>query len=121
MFRTVRELRQLAVPLLMPASFTLDSSGNGPGAILNQDGTLNSALNPEEKSRMISLFITGVGQTNPASQQGQIIATMAPLATTLTATVNGQAAEIQYAGNAPGMIPGLAQINLRIPSGASSG
>ena len=112
---------QVPVRLAKPAIFTIDSSGNGAGAILNQDGTLNSALNPEEKSRMISLFVTGVGQTNPASQDGQIILTMAPLATTLTATVNGQAAEIQYAGNAPGMIPGLAQINLRIPSGASSG
>ena len=89
--------------------------------MLNQDGTVNSALNPADRSNMISLFATGAGQTNPVSQDGQIITTMAALATQVSASVNGQAAKIQYGGNAPGMIPGLAQINLRLPSGVSSG
>jgi uncharacterized protein (TIGR03437 family) len=38
----------LSVPVAdtVPAIFTLDASGRGQGAILNQDGTINSVSNP---------------------------------------------------------------------------
>lgn len=112
---------QVPVRVAKPALFTVDASGTGPGSILNQDGTVNSSLNPAEKLSRVSIFVTGVGQTVPASQDGQIVATPASLMAQVTASVNGEAAELQSAGNSPGRIPGLAQIDIRLPSGVRSG
>jgi uncharacterized protein (TIGR03437 family) len=48
-----------------PAIFSLDSTGRGPGAILNQDNSLNTASNPADRGALVVLFCTGEGQTNP--------------------------------------------------------
>jgi len=112
---------QIPVLTAKPAIFTLDSSGNGPGAILNQNGTVNSPQNPADRLSVITLYVTGVGQTTPASQDGQVVNTTSSLANPITVMVNGQPAEVVYAGNAPGLIPGVAQVNVRLPSGVLSG
>jgi uncharacterized protein (TIGR03437 family) len=39
----------------------------------------------------------------------------------VSATVNGQPAQVLYAGIAPGLVSGANQINLRLPSGITSG
>jgi uncharacterized protein (TIGR03437 family) len=39
----------------------------------------------------------------------------------LTAQVGGQAAQIFYAGGAPGIVQGVIQVNLQIPATAPSG
>jgi len=112
---------QIPVRMSKPSIFTSDSSGTGPAAILNQNASVNTALNPAERLSIVSLYVTGVGQTNPASQDGAIVSTVANLANPVTVTINGQNAEILYAGGAPGLIPGLAQINVRLPAGTVSG
>ncbi len=104
-----------------PAIFTSDASGNGPGAILNQDSTVNTSANPADRLSVVSLYLTGLGQTNPASVDGQVVNTIANLVTPVTVTINGLNAEVLYGGNAPGLVPGVAQLNVRIPSGALSG
>jgi len=38
-----------------------------------------------------------------------------------TVRIDGQPAEVQYAGAAPGQVAGLMQVNVRIPAGVSSG
>jgi uncharacterized protein (TIGR03437 family) len=40
---------------------------------------------------------------------------------TVTATVNGVSALVNYAGAAPGFVAGVMQINLQIPTGVVSG
>jgi uncharacterized protein (TIGR03437 family) len=112
---------QIPVRATKPAIFTQDASGNGPGAILNQNATLNTAQNPEDRGNIVSLYLTGVGQTNPAGVDGQVVSTIANLVIQPTLTINGQAADVIYAGNAPGLVPGVAQINVRIPASAVSG
>jgi uncharacterized protein (TIGR03437 family) len=42
-----------------PAIFTADSSGTGRGAILNQDGSANSAANPASRGSSILIFVNG--------------------------------------------------------------
>ena len=111
----------IPVRVSRPAIFTTDSSGNGAGAILNQDFTVNTAANPADRSTVVSLYLTGLGQTNPASVDGQVVSTIANLVTPVTVTINGLNAEVLYGGNAPGLVPGLAQVNVRIPAGAASG
>ena len=69
---------QTSVPLTMqvvafaPGLFTADGSGTGQAAALNQDGTINSAVNPAPIGSVISLFATGGGQTSPVGADGQV-------------------------------------------------
>ncbi|MCX6612274.1 MAG: hypothetical protein NTW74_15655, partial [Acidobacteria bacterium] len=112
---------QVPVRTAKPAIFTSNSTGTGPAAILNQDATVNTALNPATKLSIVSIYATGLGQTNPASQDGVIVMTPSQFSTPVTVTINGQNAQVLYAGGAPGQIPGLAQINIMLPAGTVSG
>jgi uncharacterized protein (TIGR03437 family) len=105
-----------------PAIFTLNSSGTGPGAILNQDGSVNSAANPESVNRSIVVFATGEGQTIPAGVNGKLASPVLPKPVLpVTATISNVPAEVQYAGAAPGLVAGVLQVNLLVPAGATSG
>jgi uncharacterized protein (TIGR03437 family) len=73
--------------------FTTDGSGFGQAAAVNQDGSLNSEMAASEDS-VVAIF--GVGPTP----------TRVRLSYSETA--------IEYAGPAPGLIPGVKQVNLRI-------
>jgi uncharacterized protein (TIGR03437 family) len=105
-----------------PAIFTLDSSGVGQGAILNQDATLNSPLNPAASGTIVALFATGAGQTNPAGVDGKIAGTT-PITPVLPVGVQiaGVAAEVLYAGVAPGLSTGVLQVNCRVPASVTPG
>jgi len=114
----------LALPVSpeSPAIFTLDSSGVGQGAILNQDATLNSPLDPAARGTIVALFATGAGQTNPAGVDGQIAGTT-PITPVLPVGVQiaGVAAEVLYAGVAPGLSTGVLQVNCRVPASVTPG
>ncbi|MGH9455542.1 MAG: hypothetical protein ACRD2O_16400, partial [Terriglobia bacterium] len=100
-----------------PALFTLDSSGQGQAAALNQDGSVNGAGNPAPVGSFISLYATGEGQTSPPGVDG--LAGAAPLAEPVlkvTVTIGGEDAPVQYAGGAPGLVAGVMQINAQLPS-----
>jgi uncharacterized protein (TIGR03437 family) len=112
-----------------PGLFTQNSQGSGPGSILNQDYSVNGPTNAAAKGTIVMLYLTGEGQTNPPGVTGAITtATLPPPQVTpapvsaVTVTINGQPApNVQYAGEAPGFVAGLAQINVQIPSNAPSG
>jgi uncharacterized protein (TIGR03437 family) len=55
-----------------PAAFTLNATGSGQAAALNQDGSVNGPSNPAPKSSYVSIYFTGGGQTNPAGATGSI-------------------------------------------------
>ncbi len=107
-------------PAADPALFTVNQSGRGQGAILNQDASINSAANPAASGSIIVLYGTGAGQTNPGGVDGQIIGgTPLPrlLSQPTLVTIGGQNAPVDYSGPAPGAVAGLWQINVRVPSG----
>ncbi len=60
----------LAVTNSAPALFTMDSTGKGQAAVLNQDGSLNGDLNPAGRGSIIVLYATGGGETSPAGIDG---------------------------------------------------
>lgn len=68
---------------------------------VQEDGSINSLTNPAARGSIVLLFGTGMGA--------------APL-NTLDIKIGTMPAQILWAGPAPG-IPGLTQINLRLPSG----
>jgi uncharacterized protein (TIGR03437 family) len=103
-----------------PALFTANLQTSGAALAVNQDGTVNSAANPAPKGSTIALYGTGTGLTNPVLPDGAA-APVSPLAMTalpVTATITGVAAQVIWAGAAPGFA-GLSQINVQIPSDLS--
>ncbi len=119
-----QSIAQLQVPVVdaSPAIFAADGSGSGPGAILNQDYTLNSPTNPAAKGSSIMIFATGAGATNPASLDGQIAgATLPKPLLSVSVTIGGLPVQPFYAGAAPGLVAGMLQVNCIIPANGPSG
>ena len=115
-------LVDLPVAETAPAVFTADSSGRGQAAALNQDFTVNSAANPASKDSILILFVTGEGQTDPAGMDGKPAGDVLPKPrASVSVLVGGVAAEVLYAGAAPGFVAGVMQLNVRIPEGVEPG
>ena len=109
-----------------PGIYTLNQAGNGPGATLNQDGfTVNGPNTPAARGSVVSVYMTGEGQTSPVGVDGLVIP---PVLTslkrpvlTVTATIGGINAPVQYAGSAAGLISGCMQVNILVPPTAPLG
>jgi uncharacterized protein (TIGR03437 family) len=105
-----------------PALFTRDGTGRGQAAALNQNGDLNSQSNPAGRNSVMVLYGTGGSQTNPPMPDGALNPIQAALcATQPIALIDGIPAEVQYAGMAPGLVAGVLQFNVVVPSGARAG
>ena len=105
-----------------PAIFSL---GNGQGAILNQDGTVNGPSNPAARGSVVSIYGTGEGQTNPPGVDGAIanesLAGLPRPVAPFSLTIGGQTAQYTYAGTAPQSFAGFFQVNAVIPANVASG
>jgi uncharacterized protein (TIGR03437 family) len=116
----------LAVVESAPALFTLDSSGKGQAAMLNETGCCNSARNPAARGTIAVLYATGEGETTPPGIDGSIsayprIADYPVPKLPVQVMVGGASAEIIYAGEAPHMAKGVLQVNFRVPARAPLG
>jgi endo-1,4-beta-xylanase len=114
----------VTVPVIdaSPALFSIDSSGAGPGAILDAGFRLNSAGNPAKAGDTVLLFATGAGAISPAGPDGGLIAdTSTKPVAAVAVQVGGKDAVVQYAGGAPGLTNGLLQVNVMIPAGLAAG
>ncbi len=118
----------LATPLrstpAFPGLFTADSSGQHQAAALNGNLSVNTASNPAVKGGAVVLYGTGEGQTSPPVVEGTKVPLVAPFPQTpypVTVTIGGQTASVLYAGETPGLLSGLFQINVAIPATAPSG
>ena len=111
----------LAVSPPAPGIFTLNSSGSGPGAF-NADFSLNGPNNPVSRGGFVTFFVTGEGQTNPLGVTGTINQAKAPApVANVVISIDGQSATYIYAGGVPGVVEGLMQLNVQIPTTARSG
>ncbi len=113
-----------------PGIFTANASGSGQGSILNQDNSYNGASNPAAKGSVIQIFATGEGQLNPAGVTGSLTPLTSPFPkpvepVTVTFLALGSLASAavtpSYAGEAPGEVSGVLQVNAVVPSGLPSG
>jgi uncharacterized protein (TIGR03437 family) len=108
-----------------PAVFSVpenQSSSFRYAIALNQDGSLNSRQRPAAKGSIITLYLTGLGLTDPAGDDGALagLAPKIPLQS-LRVMIANQLAEMLYAGTAPSLVEGLTQVNVRIPSDVTGG
>jgi len=110
----------VSVPVVAaaPGLAAADESGSGQGAILNQDGSVNSTANPAARGSIVSLFGTGEGTISPPLYSGYLtISTPFSIPTQpVTVSIGGQPADIIYVGEAPFQPAGVFQINARIPA-----
>lgn len=93
-----------ATPIADPAAI--------PGAVAAKPGDV------------VTLWITGLGQTNPAVSEGAVTSAIATVNAALSLTLGGvtvPAADVLYAGVSPGSISGLYQMNVRVPSSLPDG
>jgi uncharacterized protein (TIGR03437 family) len=114
----------VAIPLSasLPGIFTANASGKGQAAVINQDGSFNSASNPAPRGSVITIFATGEGATNPQGVDGRLaVAPYTKPAQPVTVTIGGQPAEVQYGGGAPGEVAGMMQVNAVIPATIATG
>ena len=112
----------LSVAAASPALFTLNTSGTGAGAILNQDATVNTASNPAAAGAIVVLYATGAGQTDPPGVDGQVAADpLSKLTVAVSVKIGGVDADVLYAGPAPGLVAGVLQVNCRVPASVASG
>jgi uncharacterized protein (TIGR03437 family) len=107
-----------------PGIFSLTSTGTGQGAVLNQNGTVNSSANPAARGEVVVIYATGEGQTTPAGVNGSVPNTVAQLKKPLGAVkvrIGGVEVTPAYAGSAPGFVSGVLQVNAVVPQGISTG
>src|ERR1017187_4502001 len=105
-----------------PAIFTLNASGAGAGAVLNQDYSVNSAANPAARGSVIQIFGTGQGVTSPPSLTGAVSTGAGNSAVLpVKVTIGGIDATVQYQGAAPGLISGALQVNAFVPPDVTLG
>jgi hypothetical protein len=133
---------RLMVLQLIPLSFpAVVQTANGPAVVHGADFSLVTAAKPAKPGEILTLLATGLGPTQPAClSTGGTGGTAtgctgvtplepgdpfpaSPLAivnSPIDITVNGQAAEVQYAGGYPGTTNTF-QVNFRVPTGIPAG
>jgi len=112
-----------------PGIFTQNSSGTGPGAILNGDSSLNSQQNPATPGSTVQIFMTGEGLTTPAQATGAVtpvntsgVGPITPAPQLAVAVLIGnQPAQVIWDGEAPGLVAGVLQVDAAVPTTASAG
>jgi uncharacterized protein (TIGR03437 family) len=105
---------------VQPAAPGIFTHAQGQAAVLNADGSVNTPANPAAVGTIVSLFFTGQGPVAQPVDDGAAPAVGTTVSATLpaSATIGGVSADVRYAGLAP-LYPGLAQMNLQIPTLAS--
>jgi uncharacterized protein (TIGR03437 family) len=145
-----------------PGIFTVDASGQGQGAILNPDSSVNSITLPATTGTTVSIYVSGLGApnstsilststkapvfptscfetslyvsgenlTNPPTADGAVlvptiwgVGNLPPCFATksyLTVSINAQPATVTYAGWVADSVTGLYQINVTIPTKATT-
>ncbi len=90
---------------------------------MNQDGSLNSSSNPAPIGSIVTLFVTGEGQTTPAGVDGKIAGSvpLPQVVQPVSVTIGNTVASIAYGGAAPGEVAGVMQLNVVVPPGVTPG
>jgi len=107
---------EVAVSPVAPGIFAKDASGRGQAAVINEDGTINSAANPASRGSIVAIYCTGEGQTNPPGVDGKLARDILPKPQlAISVTIGGVPVTPAYAGAAGGAVAGALQVNARIP------
>jgi uncharacterized protein (TIGR03118 family) len=106
--------RVINIDAFSPGIFSLSGDGRGAGAVTHLNGTPVSASNPARPSEIVSIYLTGLGQTTPAVPTGALPSVLTSTLTTPVVTVDNLPAALQFFGAAPCCV-GVNQINAVVP------
>jgi uncharacterized protein (TIGR03437 family) len=103
-----------------PAIFSL---GNGQGAILNEDNSVNGPGNPAAKGSTIQIYATGEGPLSPGGVDGEIVgaSNLPQPITPVSVTIGGAKATLVSATTAPNSVEGFFRVQVNVPGNAASG
>jgi uncharacterized protein (TIGR03437 family) len=128
--RTISDSRTLRIALSNPAAFVYQPSNvtqSFPVA-LNADGTVNSGTNPAAAGSVVTVFLEGLGITNPQPVSGRVTTSPAtPLDVPIvvipdcTGGFCYPAPAFVSASSSPGAISGVTQVQLRAPDNPRPG
>ncbi len=110
------------VNLTSPGAFTIPTDGLSGIAARHADFSPVDAAHPAQPGETISLYVAGLGEVEPAVDDGAA-APSSPLSEVLSlieVRIDAQPAVITFAGLAPGFA-GLYQLNVEVPAGAGAG
>ena len=115
----------VTVAAAQPAVFTLNQSGKGQGLVFVATATtqvLADGSNPARANDVVVIWCAGLGDVNPSAVAGSAAPFSPPAMTvdTVTVTIGGVDAPVQFAGLAPGFA-GLYQVNAVVPAGVTPG
>ncbi|MCX6629541.1 MAG: Ig-like domain-containing protein, partial [Candidatus Solibacter sp.] len=94
-----------------------------PGAVVNQDGSVNGSQAPAARGSVLILYAMGGGVMSFTPLDGAV-ASASQLATpagSVTVQVGGVDAVVMYAGDAPGLVSGVLQVNVRLAAATPIG
>ncbi|MCW5979856.1 MAG: hypothetical protein KIT09_17380 [Bryobacteraceae bacterium] len=130
---SIRLGSQVIGPYRLPLSQAVPgiflSDGSSTVAALNQDGSVNSIANPAPPGSVVAVYVTGAGLYDREIEDGAsgpmeppfpapVLGVRAAMWSTSWPTIE---APVLFAGQAPGLIAGVVQVNLRIPEGLAPG
>jgi uncharacterized protein (TIGR03437 family) len=106
-----------------PGIFTINASGRGAGAILNQDGALNGPDQPAPRGSVVMIFATGQGELSPQADFGTTASftTLHRPVLPVLVRMGDETVTPLYAGSAPGLTLGLLQVNATVPLSLTPG
>ena len=92
-------------------------STTNQAAAQNADHSANSSSHPAAQGSVVVVYLTGQGPVDHPVPDGKpaVTSPLAHATSTVSATIGGVAATVQFLGLAPGFV-GLAQANIQVPS-----
>ena len=107
------------IPMSTPEVLT---TASGPAVVHSSDFTLVSAAKPASAGEILTLFAHGLGPLRMTVDPGKPFPANPPAAANspVVVSLNGQSAEVLYAGGYPGSPDGY-QVNFRVPGGLPPG
>jgi uncharacterized protein (TIGR03437 family) len=113
---------EIPVSAVAPGIFSVDASGAGQAAVINEDGSLNSADRPAPRGSIVTVFCTGEGQTSPAGVDGKIADQILPRPLfPVSVKIGGASVTPLYAAAAGAAVAGALQVNVEIPASVTPG
>ncbi len=105
-----------------PGLFTVNSSGTGPVAALNQDGTVNATANAAAGGSTVTLYATGEGYTTPPGVDGAVQSGGARTPNlSVGVSIGGKTAQVVSAGTPVGTLSGVMAVKAVVPAGLAAG
>ena len=104
---------------VVPTMPEIFKNASGYAAAVNDDGSLNSADHPAKPGSVVAIWATGTGAIE--ARDGEIATSAHDYYCCSIQASYGGSVDILYAGAAPSLVAGIAQINFRIRASSGSG